>query len=144
MPESKHGLRLKGAAAEETLRQLAVQSFFTGWCYPNPTLPDAKELCDLLVVFDRVVVIWQIRDLMLRQRGQYSQREVAKNIRQLAGARRQMFDLARPIQLQNPRRGRERFGPSQIQEIYLASVLAGGETAVLLGEEARRGRTLDA
>jgi hypothetical protein len=142
MPDTRHKFRLKGAAAEETLRQLAIQSFFTDWCYPNPKLPNAKELCDLLVVFDQMAIIWQIKDLKLREDGTYNPREVAKNTRQLAGARRQMFDLARPIRLQNPRRGPEPFDATQIREVYLVSVLAGEEVAFLPAADAIHDRAV--
>ena len=48
-----------------------------------------------------------------------------KNLRQLAGARRQLFDLKTPIELLNPRRGKEMFDPSPINEVYLISALMG-------------------
>jgi len=37
------------------------------WCYPNPKLPDGKELCDLLVVFDDKAIICQIKNLKLKE-----------------------------------------------------------------------------
>jgi hypothetical protein len=46
-------------------------------------------------------------------------------LRQLAGARRQLFDLKTPIELKNPRRAKEVLDPSSIDEIYLISVLMG-------------------
>ena len=55
----------------------------------------------------------------------YNKAEVQKNLRQLSGARRQLFDLKTPIELENPFRGKEKFDPSIIKEIYLISVLLG-------------------
>jgi hypothetical protein len=139
--ESKHYFRLKGVAPEAVVQDLAVRSFFTDWCYPNPTLADGKELCDLLIVFDRVVIIFQIKNLKLGPDGRYSRNEVNKNIRQLSGARRQMFNLKRPISLTNPRRGVEVFDPSTVQEVYLISVLAGEGEAVFPAVEAIKDNT---
>ena len=44
--------------AESILHELAKKTFLTDWCYPNPLLPDGKELCDLLVVFGDTAIIW--------------------------------------------------------------------------------------
>jgi len=107
------------------LEALATTSFLEDWCYPSPRLPDKKEICDLLVVFDRVAIIWQVKNLTLRKDGRYHPAEVEKNLRQLEGARRTLFDLSKPITLANPRRGPELFDPSKIQEVFLISLLAG-------------------
>jgi len=123
--QSKHYFRLKGQKAEDVIHTLAVRTFLTDWCYPNPRRPDGKELCDLLVVFDDVAIIWQIKDLKLDDRGRYNPSEVDKNLRQLSGARRQLFDLKTRVELENPRRGKELFDPSAIQRIFLVSVLMG-------------------
>ncbi|MBC8274716.1 MAG: hypothetical protein H8E40_07100 [Chloroflexi bacterium] len=117
----------KGKRAERFVHDLAMKTFLTDWCYLNPILPNGKELCDLLVIFDEIAVIWQIKDLKLAQNRKYKKREVNKNLRQLAGAYRQLFTLQVPIELQNPRRGKEKFQPSTIREIYLISALLGGE-----------------
>jgi len=116
---------LKGQNAEKAVQNLAERTFLTDWCYPNPKLPNGKELCDLLVVFDSMAIIWEIKDLKLGKNGKYKKSEVEENLRHLAGARRQLFDLRTPIELKNPRRGKELFDPSQITETYLVSVLVG-------------------
>lgn len=127
---SKSYFTLKGEDAEKLVHDLALRSFLTDWCYLNPILPNGKELCDLLVVFDEIAVIWQIKDLKLGKQGKYRKREVDKNLRQLSGACRQLFELKSPIELENPRRGKEQFDVSIVKEIYLISVLLGeGEEA---------------
>lgn len=130
MPEQpivppKHYFSLKGQRAEELLHQLANQTFLTDWCFPNPVLPTGKELCDLLVVFDTTAIIWQAKSLKLGKDGKLRQSEVEKNLRQLAGARRQLFDLKTPLILQNSRRFQEVFDPDFIEEVFLISVLLG-------------------
>jgi len=122
---SKHYFREKGAVAEKVIQNLATKTFLTDWCYPNPRKPDGNELCDLLVVFDDKAIIWQIKDLKTDKNGRYKKAEVEKNLRQLGGARRSLFDLKVPVELENPRRGKERFDPGQIKSVHLISVLMG-------------------
>lgn len=122
---SKNYFQLKGEKAEEVVYELATKSFLTDWCYKNPKWLDGKELCDILVVFDEIAIIWQIKDLKKRKDGKYSEREVQKNLNQLSGAKRKLFDLKKEIILENPRRGKEKFDPNKIKEIYLISALVG-------------------
>ena len=127
MKSSRHHFDLKGKNAEEFVHELALKTFLTDWCFLNPVLPDGKELCDLLVVFDQCVIIWQVKDLKLGRHGKYRKSEVEKNLRQLSGARRHLFELKAPIALQNPRRTIETFDPTRITEVFLISVLLGEE-----------------
>jgi hypothetical protein len=115
----------KGAKAEAIIHNLATETFFTDWCYPNPKKPDGKELCDLLVIFGDTAIIWQIKDLKVDDLGRYKKAEVDKNLRQLGGARRTLFDLKTPITLSNPRRGKELFDSSTIKQVHLIAVLMG-------------------
>lgn len=122
---SGHYFNLKGHRAEEALRQLAEATFLRDWCFPNPLLPTGKELCDLLVVFDKTAIIWQVKNLKLGCGGALKQSEVEKNLRQLSGARRQLIDLKTSITLTNSRRLPESFDPASIDEVFLISVLLG-------------------
>lgn len=122
---SKHYFQIKGRKAERVVHDLAIKTFLTDWCYLNPNLLDGKELCDLLVVFDDVAIIWQIKDLKLNSKGRYRKFEIDKNLRQVSGAFRQLFDLKTEIILENPRRGREKFDSKVIKKVYLISVLLG-------------------
>ena len=125
--DNKNYFELKGKNAEKVLHELALRTFLVDWCFLNQKLPDGKELCDLLVVFDDVAIIWQVKDLKLNEDGKYNQSEVQKNLRQLTGARRQLFDLKTPIKLKNERRREELFEPAQIRQIFSISVLLGEE-----------------
>lgn len=133
---SKDYFRLKGETAEKIVHELAAKTFLIDWCFLNPKLPDGKELCDLLIVFDDTAIIWQIKDLKLDINGKYKKAELEKNLRQLSGARRQLFDLKTPIEIENPRRRREKFDPRIIKNVFLISVLLGeGEEAFSFVEE---------
>jgi len=123
----KQHFTTKGKNAEQVLSDLAEKTFLADWCFLNPHLPNGKELCDLLVVFDEIAIIWQVKDLKLDTHGNVKSREVEKNVKQLAGARRQLFDLKTPIELYNPRRRKETFDPSSINEVHLISALMGEE-----------------
>ena len=119
LDDARHYHRLKGEAAEAVVHELAGKSFLTDWCYPNPRLADGKELCDLLVVFDRVALIWQVKDLKRHADGRYKRGEVEKNLKQLSGAHRRLMDQKRPVVLRNPRRGEEALDPATIDEVFL-------------------------
>lgn len=137
-PSDPHRFRLKGQNAESFLHALAKKSFLIDWCFPNPRLPDGKELCDLLVVFDHTAIIWQAKDLKLNRHGKYKASEVRKNLSQVSGAHRQLLELKSPIDLENARRGKERFDPSAINEVFLISALLGeGEDAFPMTEETK-------
>lgn len=128
--ENGEALNAKGKAAEIFVQQLANKSFLEDWCYPNPKLADGKELCDLLIIYDEVVIIWQIKALKSDSEGMYKKSAVEKNIRQLLGARRSLFELGKPIKLVNVRRGEEIFNPRTIKETYYISTIFGEEEEV--------------
>lgn len=121
----KHYFQAKGENSEKFVHNLAKKSFLTDWCYLNPELERGKELCDLLVVFGDIAIIWQIKDLKKGKDGRYKESETKKNLKQLSGARRMLFDSNKKINLENPRRGQEIFDSSKIKEIYLISALVG-------------------
>ena len=68
---SKDFFYIKGKKAETVVHELATKSFLIDWCFLNPKLPNGKELCDLLIVFDDIAIIWQIKDLKLDKSGKY-------------------------------------------------------------------------
>lgn len=128
-------LDLKGKNAENFVYELTKKSFLIDWCYPTPKLPNNKELCDLLIVYDDTAIIWQIKDLKL-ENGQYKQSEVKENINQLSTSKRRLLEVNWSIELENPRRGKEIFNPEQIKKVYLISALLGsGEDSFSFAEE---------
>ena len=135
----KHYFRIKGEKAEGVIHNLAQKSFLIDWCFLNPVLPGGKELCDLLIVFGDIAIIWQIKDLKIDKEGKHKKKDVEKNLRQLYGARRQLFALKTEVTLENPRRGKEVFNPATIKQIYLISALVGeSEEAFSFVEEYKK------
>jgi len=120
----KHYYDFKGKNAEAVLHDLAENTFLKDWCYPNPTLHDGKELCDLLIAFDDIAIIWQVKDVKLKD-GHIKKSDFDKNLKQVSGAYRQLFELKTEIELSNPRRGKELFDPNKINDIYLISAFLG-------------------
>jgi hypothetical protein len=118
-------LNLKGRNAENFVYELSQKSFITDWCYNSPKLPNGKEICDLLIAYDNIAIIWQIKDLKLDKNNKYEKSEVEKNLHQLSTARRRLFNKKLEIELENPRRGKEKFNPNIITEIYQISALLG-------------------
>jgi hypothetical protein len=134
----KHYFRLKGETAEEFVHSLAKKSFLEDWCYLNPKLPDGKELCDLLIIFEDIAIIWQIKDLKVNEAGEYNNAKVEKNLRQLVGARRTLIEINQKIKLDNCRRGKEEIDTSEINKVFLISALLGeGEGFSAFYEEYR-------
>jgi len=136
---SKHYFQLKGKNAESALKELAQKTFLTDWCYINPDLPNGKELCDLLIVFDDTAIIWQLKDAKLDSNGNFKESDMQKNQRQLLGACRQLFELKTNITLKNPRRGSETFVPSEIKYIHLISAFFGGNPGMIKTREEIKG-----
>lgn len=118
-------LNLKGKNAENFVYELSQKSFITDWCYKSPKLPNGKEICDLLIAYENIAVIWQIKDLKLDKNNKYKKSEVEKNLHQVSTARHRLFDKKLEIELENPRRGKEKFNPNMITEIYQISALLG-------------------
>lgn len=138
---SKDYFHFKGIAAEKIVYDLATKTFLTDWCFLNPKLPNGKELCDLLVLFDDIAIIWQIKNLKLDENGYYNKNEVDKNLRQLIGAKRQLFELKTPVPLKNIRRNGEILDCSKINHIFLISVLLGeGENIFPFVEEVKNNK----
>jgi len=91
----------KGENAENSLHKAILKTFLSYWVFKSPKLPDGKELCDFLIVYDGTVIIWQTKDIKIDESGMYSEGDFNKNFRQLSGAKRQLFSLTRvwPIML---------------------------------------------
>jgi len=122
----KQYYHLKGKKAEQLLYELASRTFLVDWCFLNPMVTKGKELCDLLVLFDDVAIIWAIKDLKIRKDGFYNESDKRRNIRQLVGARKSLLDKNQSIELVNTRGRRELVNATDIREVYLISVLLGG------------------
>jgi hypothetical protein len=107
---------------------LAKNTFLKDWCFVNPKKPEDKdELCDLLVVFDSTLIIFQVKNTKPDQRKEptlFKDRDINKNLKQLDGAYRRLFDkdLER-ILLENMHGIKSAFDPCSIKQTILVSIL---------------------
>lgn len=111
---------LKGKEGELIAYELAQVSFLKDWCFQNPKLEDGKELCDLLIIFDDNLFIWQIKNVKLED-GQYKEKHKTKNTNQLIGAHKQIFKLNKKVVLPNY----GELDPSLFKHVFLCSVFMG-------------------
>lgn len=124
-PENNHlsgdAANIKGKEGEIIAYELAKVSFLKDWCFANPKYENGtKELCDLLIIFDDSIFIWQIKNVKLED-GYYKERHKTKNINQLLGAYKQLFVLNTKIELP----GYGDFDQSKFKHIFLCSVFMG-------------------
>jgi len=111
----------KGKFGESIAYDLAQVSFLKDWCFQNPRLENGKELCDLLIIFDDVMFIWQIKNIKLHSNGHYKDADKEKNLRQLIGAYNQIFKHNAKITLQD-------YGgvdKTKFNKVFLCSVFMG-------------------
>lgn len=81
---------------EKLLADIATKSFLNLWCYPNPYINKAnRELCDLLVICDKHVVIFSDKSCAFPNEGdikinwgRWFNKTIKKSTNQLLGAER--------------------------------------------------------
>ena len=125
MIRDKHYFHFKGKNAEEALADLAYGSFLKDWCFPSPKNHKGKEICDLLVLFDNIAIVWQIKDLKLTKDELVKEKHLEKNVRQAYGAEKALLNEVAPISLENTRRRIEKVDPKKIDEVFLISCFMG-------------------
>ena len=122
----------KGKNAEEFVHQLAHRTFMRDWCYLNPYFLDSKkqkkEICDLLILFEKTLIIWQVKSLKLKD-GKYKERKVEKNLKQLLGAKRLLLEGKKDVVTVDSYGNKIEFHKNNIQHIYLISSLIGEKEA---------------
>ncbi|AUR52866.1 hypothetical protein [Aquella oligotrophica] len=111
---------LKGKTGELIAYELAQVSFLKDWCFQSPLKEDGKELCDLLIIFDDTIFIWQIKNVKLDD-GHYKEKHKVKNINQLIGAYKTIFVKNEEIKLP----GYGILDGNVFKNIFLCSVFMG-------------------
>ncbi|MGA2239355.1 MAG: hypothetical protein ABSG74_09105 [Candidatus Bathyarchaeia archaeon] len=81
--------------SEEITYNLCKKSFLSLWSFANPLRADGKELCDILVVFDRHIVIFSVKDIQFAETvdafvasRRWERRAVRKSAKQIYNAER--------------------------------------------------------
>lgn len=121
---SKNIFNDKGKAAEQLIAALCNDAFFEDFCFKNPFYVKGKELCDVLVVLDHVAIIWQIKNIKLKN-GHFSKSDIEKAIKQCRGAKRQLLKLG--IATFKNIAGKDKtIDTSKIKEVFLIAAIEGG------------------
>jgi hypothetical protein len=126
MEYTKQYFDIKGKKAEETVQMLANSTFLRDWCYPNPKDENDKEICDLLVCFDDVIIICQIKDIAYTGNDErFIKKAIEHPIKQLRGAERRLFDSRRPVVLRNQYGFEENFDSSVPKKVFRLVISLG-------------------
>lgn len=118
----------KGKSAEAYANHLATTAYLKYWCYPNPIDEDGdkKEICDLLILFNDVCIIFSIKNYDLKgNQDRFRKKVIKKSTNQLYGAERKLFHSARQIKIKHPDREIEVFDSSRYHNIYRITVNLG-------------------
>ncbi|HEY4963393.1 MAG TPA: hypothetical protein VIH90_01725 [Candidatus Saccharimonadales bacterium] len=121
---TKNAFNEKGEAAEQLIGALCKDAFFEDFCFKNPYYTKGKELCDVLVVLGDVAIIWQIKNIKLKE-GHFNKSDIEKAVNQCRGARRQLIKLG-TASFKNVAGKDKTIETSQIKEVFLIAAIEGG------------------
>lgn len=117
----------KGNLGEEFVNGLAYNSFLKYWCYPSPKYEngDKKEICDLLILFNSVVIIISVKNYEFKgNHFRYFNNTIEKAVKQLHGATRILFGQ-NEVKIKHPEKDAEFFPKEQIQKVFRIVVNLG-------------------
>jgi len=112
--------KLKGDEGENFVNEIAYKSFFKYWCYPGPKYEngDKKEICDLLIVFNDICIIFSVKNYEFKGNHiRYFNNTIEKAVRQLNGACKTLFKKDK-VEIKHPDRDVEEFPRNQIKKIF--------------------------
>jgi len=118
----------KGKLGEDFIHQIAYNSYLKFWCYPNPKdeLGDRKEICDLLVIFKDSVLLICVKNYEFKGTyDKYFRKTIEKDIKQLAGAERKLFNTRSSIHIKHPDKQIEEFDRAAVSKIFRIVVHLG-------------------
>ncbi|KQN34427.1 hypothetical protein ASE92_12575 [Pedobacter sp. Leaf41] len=117
----------KGEIGEKFVNDVASNSFLKYWCYPSPKdeLGDRKEISDLLILFNDIVIIISVKNYEFKgQYERYFRNTTDKALSQLYGAERKLF-RAESISIKHPDRQIELFQRERYKRVYRIIVNLG-------------------
>jgi hypothetical protein len=94
----------KGKEGEKFVYELAKNSFFSHWCYPNPMdqLGDKKEICDLIIHFNEALFLVCVKNYEFKGfYERYFRKAIEKDVRQLYGAEKKILNSGSDIIIKN-------------------------------------------
>ena len=124
---SKNEFNLKGEVAEQLIASLCGEAFFRDFCFVNPYYAKGKELCDVLVVLGETAIIWQIKNIKLKDE-LFNQSDIEKAIKQCRGARRKLLTLG-SVDFVNVDGKTKTIDTLKIKEVVMIAAIEGGSPA---------------
>jgi hypothetical protein len=85
--------------AEELVQRLCTKTFLSLWSIPNPAARPGKELCDVLIVCDKDVLLWSVKEInigageSLTALQRWHRKAIQASANQLYGAERQLAQM---------------------------------------------------
>ena len=110
----------KGDFGEDAVNTIAFDTYLKYWCYPNPKdeLGDKKEICDLLILFRRTLIIFSVKNYSFGGNYErYFNKTLKKAIAQVQGAERKLFG-PRTISVKHPNKPIEEIQTNSIDEVH--------------------------
>ncbi len=118
----------KGNAGEFFVNEIAFNSFMKHWCYPSPRdeRGDKNEICDLLILFDTVLILISVKNYEFKEEySRYFRRTIDKAVRQIYGAERKLFSNNKDIHIKHPDKNEEMFPKERINKVHRIIVNLG-------------------
>ena len=84
----------KGIEGEEAVLRIASTTYLKYWCYPDPKdeLGNGKQICDLLILFQNVAIIIEVKNYEFKGNYErYFNKTLKKAVSQINGAERKLF-----------------------------------------------------
>jgi len=121
--------------SEQFVFNLCRRSALSLWSYSNPRRPDGRELCDVLIAFDRSVVIFSVKDVALKEHAdpgvaakRWIREAVEYSTRQLNGARRELGGMAHVVRHDGS--DGVVLPPAEDRRVHLVAIAVGGNRRI--------------
>ncbi|WP_437780710.1 NERD domain-containing protein [Sorangium sp. So ce1097] len=121
--------------SEQLVFDLCSKSFLSLWTYANPQRPNGKELCDVLLVFGDRIVLFSVKESVLKKSAdpevaarRWLRTAVDASIDQLLGAKRQLATMTHVIRADGS--NGIHLSPADSRRVHLVAVAAGGDRSV--------------
>lgn len=118
--------------SEEYVSQLCEKSFLPFWSFPNPIGRNNKELCDVLIVCERYIIIISIKDIQVSKHkdekvnyDRWVKKAIKASIDQIFGAERYLNSVDE-FYLKD-RTTKIKLPPKETREIYRIAVAFGSK-----------------
>lgn len=111
---------IKGNFGENLVNQLAFDTYLDYWCYPNPKFENGnkKEICDLLIVFNNVCIIFSVKNYEFKgNHKRYFNNTIEKAVKQINGAYKTLFTNEKVV-IKHPYKNEIIFPKDKIDKVY--------------------------